>query len=132
MAAKNCTNRAKLHQNAPYEQNATKPKVLPRGISISPAANWAVPPKAKALASTRGTLVPVNQPAFTMLSIQVVKAKPVKPSGAGLASFITDVLRSGGWNAPGSLTMVIGARIGFAFRRTATVRQLPQRRRHRH
>ena len=89
VAAKNCTNRAKLHQNAPYEQNATKPKVLPRGISISPAANWAVPPNAKALASTRGTLVPVNHPAFTMLSIQVVRAKPVSPSGAGLANFMT-------------------------------------------
>jgi hypothetical protein len=36
----------------------------------------------------------------------VVKAKPVKPSGAGLASFMTDVLRSGGWTPPVSMTMV--------------------------
>ena len=47
-----------------------------------------MPPKAKAVASTMGTEVPANQPALTMLSIHVVSAKPVRPSGAGLASFM--------------------------------------------
>ncbi len=62
---------------------ATKPKVLPRGNSNSPAQNCAAPPKAKARARTIGTAAPPYQPALTMLSIQVVNAKPASPRGAG-------------------------------------------------
>src|SRR5271166_5755385 len=87
LAEKNSTNSANDHQNEPKPQKAVKPNVLPRGISIRPAQNCAVPPNAKAIASTIGTEAPSNQPALCMLSSHVVRAKPERPRGAGLASF---------------------------------------------
>src|SRR6185312_10995761 len=70
------------------------PKVLPRGYSISPAMNWATPPKAKAMAIISGSSLTMgNQPALSMLSSQVQVAKPNSPNGAGLASFMTSSRR---------------------------------------
>src|ERR1700710_1246390 len=84
----NITNRANDHQNEPKPQKATNPKLLPRGSSHNPATNCAVPPKAKAMASTSGMVSGGYQPALIMLSSQVVSANPLSPSGAGLPSFM--------------------------------------------
>ena len=41
-------------QNAPYDENATAPNVLPVRNSHIPASSWQSPPKASAMPSTIG------------------------------------------------------------------------------
>src|SRR4051794_14277440 len=72
-------------QNAPYEQNATAPNVLPVRNSHRPATNWAMPPYVKARANTIGSPLSDTRPELNMLSTNVVSAKAARPSGPGSA-----------------------------------------------
>ncbi len=73
-------------QNAPYELNATAPKVLPARNSHIPANTWTIPPYASATASVPPTpSARLTRLAFNMLSMNVVAAKAARPSGPGLA-----------------------------------------------
>src|SRR5580658_1509509 len=68
---------------------ATVAKVLPRTKHSSPASTCAAPPKASAMASTMGSPSLAMMPALIRLSSQVVLAKAMRPSGAGLANLLS-------------------------------------------
>src|SRR5450432_2183672 len=72
-------------QNVPYPVNATAPNVLPVRNSQSPAANWAIPPKVRAITATTGNAPAETRFALTRLSANVVVANPASPSGPGSA-----------------------------------------------
>src|ERR687885_373417 len=72
-------------QNAPKEQNATAPNVLPVRNSHRPATNCAMPPYVRARANTTGSPLSDTRPALNMLSTNVVSANPARPSGPGSA-----------------------------------------------
>ena len=71
-------------QNPPYEDSAVAPKVLPTAISHIPARSWQRPPYANAAPITMFGSVSPRVPRFIADRTNVVKAKPQRPSGAGL------------------------------------------------
>ena len=112
-------------QNPPYEESAVAPKVFPTAISLRndgqrcaiegmipeligggrtyhmPASNWTKPPYPKARPTTiLGALNP-RVPMLIKPKTKVVKAKALKPNGAGLAipRSLTCLYRPG-WNSP--------------------------------
>ena len=70
-------------QKAPYETNAVIPKVFPEGYSKSPATNWAKPPKKRPIAKTAA--LKDKRPALQRFRRTVVRPKPIRPIGPGLA-----------------------------------------------
>src|SRR3954449_12732314 len=84
-------------QKAPYEQNATAPKVLPVRNSHRPATNWARPPYVSASANTMGSPLSDTRPELNMLRTNVVSAKAARPSGPGSAIAVGMKLTS--WRA---------------------------------
>src|SRR5919199_5791384 len=84
-------------QNAPKEQNATAPNVLPVRNSHRPATNCAMPPYVSARANTTGSPLSDTRPALNMLSTNVVSANAARPSGPGSATGVGTKLTS--WRA---------------------------------
>src|SRR3954469_11254967 len=82
-------------QNAPYDENAVAPKVLPLANSHMPAANCAMPPYASASPRTTGSTL--NRPVFPKLRTKVVSANAASPSGAGSAMWAPVTGRGRAW-----------------------------------
>ena len=108
---------AKESQKPPYEDNAVAPKVLPTAISLEtfvnhgcyfknhrgmathhmPASNWTRPPYPYAIATTKLGSAILRAPTLIKLRTKVVRAKALRPKGAGLANLrpVTGLYRPG-------------------------------------